>query len=83
MTNMTITPIPAPEGTAMTACAACSVALDNADMTHIAERDLDVVTRNIEEAGRVAMTHYADYAIYVCDICEHGYSSAAFMYEAV
>ena len=88
MTAMTITNITAatatPEGTpAMIACSSCSIALDNADMTHIAERDLDTVTQNIEEAGRVVMTHYADYAVYVCDFCEYGYSSAAFKYEAV
>ena len=88
MTTMTITNLTpdttAPEGTpAMTACAACSIALDNADMTHIDERDLDTVTRNIEEAGRVAMTHFSEYAIFDCDFCEYGYSSAAFLYETV
>ena len=85
MTNMTITNPAAttPEGTpAMIACSSCSIALDNADMSHINERDLGTVTRNIEEAGRVVMTHFSEWAIFDCDFCEYGYSSAAFMYEA-
>ena len=85
MTTMSITNITptAPEGAAMIACNSCATALNNADMSHIDERDLGTVTRNIEEAGRVAMTHYSEYAVYVCDFCQYGYSSAAFMYEAV
>lgn len=66
----------------MIACNSCATALENADTSHVDERDLETVTRNIEEAGRVVMTHFSDYAIFVCDFCEAGFSADAYKFES-
>ena len=85
MTTMSITNITptAPEGAAMIACNSCATALNNGDMSHIDERDLGTVTRNIEEAGRVVMTHFSEWAIFDCDFCEYGFAADAYKFEAV
>ena len=85
MSNMTITNPAAttPEGTTMIACNSCATALNNADMSHIDERDLGTVTRNIEEAGRLALTHFSEYAIFDCDFCEYGFAADAYRFETV
>ena len=67
----------------MIACNSCSLALNNADTSHVDASDLDTVTRNIEAAGRVAVTHFSEYAIFVCDFCEYGFCADAYKYEAI
>lgn len=66
----------------MIACNSCATAINNADTSHIAEDDLSTVIGNIEEAGLLAMTHFSEVGLFVCDFCEYGYYGDSYKYEA-
>ena len=66
-----------------TLCHACTVAVENADMTGIDDRDLPAVERNIDRMGWVAVTSVQESMNFDCGCCEQKCIGTAYTVEPV
>lgn len=66
-----------------TLCHTCTVAVENADMTVIDDRDLATVEKNIDRMGWVAVTNVQESLNFDCDCCEQKCIGWAYTVEPV
>ena len=66
-----------------TLCHACTVAVENADMTGIDDRDLATVEKNIDRMGWVAVTSVQESMNFDCGCCEQKCIGTAYTVEPV
>ena len=66
-----------------TLCHTCTVAVENADMTGIDDRDLPTVEQNIDRMGWVAVTNVQESMNFDCDCCEQKCIGTAYTVEPV
>lgn len=66
-----------------TLCHTCTVAVENADMTGIDDRDLPTVEQNIDRMGWVAVTNVQESMNFDCGCCEQKCIGTAYTVEPV
>lgn len=66
-----------------TLCHTCTVAVENADMTGIDDRDLPTIEKNIDRMGWVAVANVQESMNFDCDCCEHKCIGTAYTVEPV
>lgn len=66
-----------------TLCHTCAVAVENADMTGIDDRDLATVEESIDRMGWVAVTNVQESMNFDCGCCEQKCIGTAYTVEPV